>query len=468
VDQGGYAKREYWTEPFVKDGRTLSWEEATGSFRDATGRPGPAAWELGSYPDGQGEYPVGGVSWFEAAAYARFAGKTLPTFYHWFKATDVGRIFKFADILLFSNFRGRGTVAVGSLDGTSPFGSYDMAGNVREWCATGSPRERYILGGAWDEPAHVYIGERRLSPWARDGVNGLRCARYITAVPALPAPVAETWRDYSAEKPASDEAFRTYASFYSYDRTDLEPVVERIEEDEHWRREKISFRAAYGNERVLAHLFLPRNAKPPYQTIVFFPTGEAWFQRSSDFLRMSHFDFLMRTGRAVLHPVYKGTYERALPSDVEGPNEERDLVVQQVKDFRRSLDYLETRPDIDHARLGMLEVSGSMQVLMLALDKRLKVGVAHSTGLSPTREPAEIDVFNFAPRVRQPYLMMNGRYDSELPLEISQRPLFRLLGTPEKDKRAVLVDSGHGIVRSPDRVRETVDWLDRYLGPVRR
>ena len=62
--------------------------------------------------------------------------------------------------------------------------------------------------------------------------------------------------------------------------------------------------------------------------------------------------------------------------------------------------------------------------------------------------------------------MLNGRYDSEYPSRLRRRPLFRLLGTPEKDKRLVLVDSGHGVVRSLDRVRETVDWLDRYLGPV--
>jgi formylglycine-generating enzyme required for sulfatase activity/predicted Ser/Thr protein kinase len=467
VDRGGYGSRDFWTQPFVKDGRTLSWEEATSSFRDATGRPGPATWELGTYPDGQGEYPVSGVSWFEAAAYAQFAGKGLPTFYHWFKATDVGRIFKTADTVFFSNFGGRGPVPVGSLGGTSPFGSQDMAGNVREWCATGSARERYILGGAWDEPAHVYASEDRRSPWARDAVNGFRCARYMRAPPpALPQPVALAWRDYSTERPASDAAFRTYTSFYSYDRSDLEAVVEKREEDEHWRRERISFAAAYGNERVRAHLFLPRNAKPPYQTIVFFPTGEAWLPRSSDYLRMSHFDFLMRTGRAVLHPVYKGTYERALPKEVEGPNETRDLVVQLVKDFRRSLDYLDTRPDIDHTRMGILEVSGSMQVLLLALDQRIKVGVAHGTGLPPSQEPAETDVINFAPRARQPYLMLNGRYDSELPVEASQKPLLRLMGAPDKDKKLVLVESGHGVVRSPERIRETVDWLDRYLGPV--
>jgi tRNA A-37 threonylcarbamoyl transferase component Bud32 len=466
IDQGGYRKPEYWTEPFLLHGRTLSWEEAVGSFRDRTGRPGPATWELQSYPEGQADHPVGGVSWYEAAAYARFAGKSLPTMYHWIKATDIGRDFKTADILFFSNFRGQGPAAAGSLGGTSPFGSEDMAGNVREWCSTGWAGERYALGGAWDEPAHAYLGETRLSPWSRAAVNGFRCVRYPSPPSPLPTPAAVAWRDFATEKPASDETFHTLARFYAYDRTDLDARVEAVEDDEHWRRERVSFAAAYGGERVQAHLFLPRNARPPYQTVVFYPTGESWFHKSSDYLRLSHFDFLMRTGRAVLHPIYKGTYERSLNKRLEGPNEYRDLVVQVVKDFRRAIDYLETRPDIDHQRLAILEVSGIVQFVTLALEPRIKVGVAMAAGLPPGRSPAEIDTVYFAPRVRQPMLMLNGRFDSDQPVEASQRPLFRMLGTPEKDKRFVLVESGHSVVRSADRVRETVDWLDRYLGPV--
>jgi dienelactone hydrolase len=269
------------------------------------------------------------------------------------------------------------------------------------------------------------------------------------------------------EKPASDEAFRSYRAFYSYDRTELKASVETVEEAEHWRHEKVSFDAAYGNERVPAHLFLPRNARPPYQTVVFFPTGEGVVRNSSDDIRMSHFDFIIRSGRAVLHPVYKGTYERRLGRDPSGPTEFRDLVVQRVKDCSRSLDYLETRPDIDKTRLGVLGVSnGAFEVYVLALDDRLKVGVVHAGGLPASKWPSEIDPINFAPRVRQPVLMLNGRYDSGYPVELLQKPLFRLLGTPEKDKRHVLVDSGHGVGRSLDRVRETLNWLDRYLGPV--
>ena len=48
-------------------------------FQDKTGRPGPSTWELGMYPDGQDDWPVNGVSWYEAAAYAAYADRQLPT-----------------------------------------------------------------------------------------------------------------------------------------------------------------------------------------------------------------------------------------------------------------------------------------------------------------------------------------------------------------------------------------------------
>jgi formylglycine-generating enzyme required for sulfatase activity len=75
IDAGGYRDRKYWVQPFVKNGRTLTWEQAMAEFRDPTGRPGPATWELGAYPEGQDEIPVSGVSWYEAAAYASLGGK---------------------------------------------------------------------------------------------------------------------------------------------------------------------------------------------------------------------------------------------------------------------------------------------------------------------------------------------------------------------------------------------------------
>ncbi len=468
VDQGGYRKPEYWKQPFAKDGRILSWREAMAFFGDATGRPGPATWEAGTYADGEHEYPVGGVSWFEAAAYAEFAGKELPTFHHWFRALAPERVNLFADIVHFSNFGAKGPVAVGTLGGISPFGTFDMAGNVQEWCWTESRGQRYVLGGGWtDSPMQYLVDSATQSPWARARVHGFRCARYMAPLPPeLRAAVQTPERDYSTEKPATDEAFRVYRSFYAYERGALNATVESVEEARDWRREKVSFDAAYGNERVPAHLFLPHRAKPPYQTVVFSPSGEAMFLKSSDDLRTSSFDYILRGGRAVLYPVYQATYERRLQKPIAGPDELRDLITQRAKDFSRALDYLGSRSDIDQTRLAVLGVSESLSFYALALDDRLKAGVVHGEGaLGPSRMPPEVDLLNFAPRVRAPVLLLAGRYDPIY--DPKGRSLFlRLLGTPEKDKRLVFVDSGHALMRNPDAIRETLDWLDRYLGPV--
>jgi dipeptidyl aminopeptidase/acylaminoacyl peptidase len=81
---------------------------------------------------------------------------------------------------------------------------------------------------------------------------------------------------------------------------------------------------------------------------------------------------------------------------------------------------------------------------------------------------ARPDRLNFAPRVTTPVLMLNGRYDDYFPFESSQLPLFQLLGTAVKDKKHVVYEAGHGNLPRIDQVRESVDWLDKYLGPVRR
>lgn len=73
---------------------------------------------------------------------------------------------------------------------------------------------------------------------------------------------------------------------------------------------------------------------------------------------------------------------------------------------------------------------------------------------------------NFAPRVRVPMLMISGRNDFLRPVETSQRPLLELFGTPPEDKRLAVLEGGHVPVDTHGLVRETLDWLDRYLGPV--
>jgi pimeloyl-ACP methyl ester carboxylesterase len=73
---------------------------------------------------------------------------------------------------------------------------------------------------------------------------------------------------------------------------------------------------------------------------------------------------------------------------------------------------------------------------------------------------------NFAPHIKIPLLMINGRYDFVIPFETCQQPFYRLLGTPAADKRQVLFESGHGLPLTP-WFKETLNWLDHYLGRVK-
>jgi formylglycine-generating enzyme required for sulfatase activity/predicted Ser/Thr protein kinase len=467
IDQGGYRTKDLWRQPFIREGKTLSWDEAMALLRDGTGRPGPSGWELGAYPEGQEDYPVAGLSWYEAAAYAEFAGKSLPTFFHWYRAAELGTV---SDILLLSNFGGGGPAPVGRHQGLGPFGAYDQAGNVREWCWNAAGDRRYTLGGAWNDPTYLYQGPEIVDPWDRPFTQGFRCARYA-APPAAdtlaPVEFGAITRDYAREKPVSDEVFSAYRSLYSYDRTPIDARLEATDDSApHWRRETISFAAAYADERVHAYLFLPKGPPPPYQVVVYFPPSSALVVRSSTDIGVREFSFLVRGGRAVMFPVYKGTYERRLPEGEPGPREFRDLTIQWAKDLGRSLDYLETRSDLRTDCIGFygLSLGADAGLLLAALEPRLRAVVLVAGGLSTSEEISEVDPLNFAPRVGQPVLLIAGRDDFRNPLELSQKPLMRLLGS--RDKRHYLFDGGHVPPRQQEVIRETLEWLDRHLGPI--
>ena len=105
-----------------------------------------------------------------------------------------------------------------------------------------------------------------------------------------------------------DDVFHIYQRLYRYEPFDLDAKVVAVDASKpNWRMETVSFRAAYGNERVTAYLFLPNNAKPPFQTVVFFPSGTDFGLESSQTLDLKFIEFLIRSGRALLYPVYQST-----------------------------------------------------------------------------------------------------------------------------------------------------------------
>jgi serine/threonine protein kinase/formylglycine-generating enzyme required for sulfatase activity len=476
VDSGGYSQDAYWKYQFFRDDTLLSWDKAMALFLDATGRPGPSTWVVGSYPDGRDDYPVDGISWYEAAAYAEFAGKQLPTIYHWIIAAGL----RFGShIVPWSNFDARGPASVETYNGVGPYGTYDMAGNVREWCRNESEEKRYILGGAWDDAIYMFHTPYAKPPFDRSPGNGFRCIRELKP-DEVSEEVARPFllphaRDFENKKPVNEKLFDLYRNLYAYDKTDLAPVIEFTDTTaKDWTAERVTFNAAYGNERMVLYLFLPKSTPPPFQTIIYFPGDWALYAEPGEEPALGGNAFLLKSGRAVCYPVYRGTFERRDGFNLVPPNitqnSFRDHAIMWMKDISRSIDYLDIREDIDGERLAYRGFSLGAVVgpVPCALEKRIKVGVLALGGFpnSPIEmNVPECDPLNFAPRVLIPILMLNGRFDYLFPLESSQRPLFRLLGTPEEHKRHVLYETGHSLPKN-ESIKETLDWLDRYLGPV--
>jgi len=490
VDAGGYRNKDYWKHPFVaEDGQQLAWNQAMRRLVDQSGQPGPATWLGGDYPPGHAEYPVSGVSWYEAAAYAEYAGKRLPTDAHWEVARggltpmlQFPQLGGFAVLAPFANFGDQGLQPVGSLPGITAFGAYDMAGNVREWCWNETAQGRLIRGGAWSDNTYAVNVRRQAPAMDRSPRNGFRLAVYPdpNAVPeaAYARQSTSAPNDYRSRSPVADAIFDVYRDQFSYDGTELNARVEyRHESPGGWIQEKITFDAAYGGERVVAYLFLPTHTPAPFQTVVYWPgSASIWTKSSQDLESYYEFpmflSFLVRSGRAVLYPVYKGTFERGSPAmriALQQPESRAysELVVQEVKDLKRSIDYLETRSDIDKRALAYYGMSWGAVAgpIALAVEQRFAAGILLSGGFIKWSQRPEVDQLNFVTRVKMPTLMMNGKYDSLFEIPELVQPMFEFLGTPAQQKRIILSDTDH-IPPRAEFIKEILAWLDTYLGPV--
>ena len=199
VEAGGYEQLPLWDEEI--------WP-AMLQFTDRTGQSGPRLWENGRYPTGKEDHPVVGVSWFEATAYARWAGKRLASDPEWVKAavwpvTAEGsrllqRKFPWGDAMdrSLANLWGSGpgdTVPVtANGEGASVGGIRQLVGNVWEWTSTSfgawEPTTtrlesevviKSLRGGAFDTYCEAQAQSQFQSgdnPLARKHNIGFRCA----------------------------------------------------------------------------------------------------------------------------------------------------------------------------------------------------------------------------------------------------------------------------------------------------
>jgi sulfatase modifying factor 1 len=174
-------------------------------FCRETGRKLPEFWGMEGFHCGPDfpDHPVVGVSWSDAAAYAEWAGKRLPTEAEWEYAARggiVGKKFPYGDDLdsTLANFSSSGTVPVGSYP-PNGYGLYDMAGNVVEWVhdyydagyysrspdrnPTGPEKGKFVVirGGGWHSGKfcnRVVHRNALIKSWIDFNV-GFRCAREV-------------------------------------------------------------------------------------------------------------------------------------------------------------------------------------------------------------------------------------------------------------------------------------------------
>jgi len=474
VDAGGYRRRELWP-PILIGSDTIAWPQAMMRFIDRTGRPGPSTWEAGDYPAGEGEFPVSGVSWYEATAYARFTGRELPTAHHWQQAL-ANSLFPW--LLPASNFGGTGSRPVTQSSAMSHVEVFDLTGNVREWTATAVGSEFIILGGSWSDPYYI-AGTPDVSarPEDRSAGNGIRlvtttddvvtAARMRARVPnRTTAPAAVS------QPPLPDEVYAAYSRVFDYDDSELEPVVERVDTTRLWIRERITIDAGYAGGRLPIHLYRPTGRKGPYQTVVYWPGWDTFWLADADEYFAKQMDFIIKSGRAVAFPIFSGTFERRVSSKVRTPAfgtaEYRDNTIHTIKELRRTVDYIQTRSDLDTAAIAFYGYSwgGVNAPLALAQEARFRTAIIHIGLLPPMAATPEVDPVNSLPRVRVPALVFSGEFDPMVPRENATR-YFALIGTPDARKRQVWAIGGHFVPRALV-IRETLDWLDRYLGPTSR
>jgi pimeloyl-ACP methyl ester carboxylesterase len=202
------------------------------------------------------------------------------------------------------------------------------------------------------------------------------------------------------------------------------------------------------------------------------PASDAFIHSTTSRMAIDNIDFVVRSGRAVLHPIFERTFGRGLRASQDEPDSSiahRDQSVRWAHEMRRSVDFIATRHDLDTTRIAYVGTSwgGRIAGLMLAIEPRFRTAVLNVPGMTMSPLRPEEDPLNFLPRIKMPVLMLSGKFDSVFPFELSQKPFYRLLGTPPANKKHVVYDGGHFLPR-PMMMQETLAWMDTYMGAVSR
>ncbi len=283
--------------------------------------------------------------------------------------------------------------------------------------------------------------------------------------------------------PVGDEAYEAILQFYQYDKDiPLQLRVVDSEENEIYKREKIVF-TGINNSRVVGYLATPTTGEQPYPCVL---QMHGLNVSKSDYWEENYYHHselvtkgLLSSGYAVLALDMPYHGDRLYESDFESPVEMlfkngwgyriRDMAIQSTIEYRRALDYLETRQDIDSNRIGAIGYSfGSVVTFILTgVDERIKSTVVCATAFIKPRSffPPKEHLSGFAPQnfVRsfnnRPFLMLAAENDNFNCTVDEAKQLFNMV--EGKNKELLFYDSKHKLPK--EHALAAVDWFIRYL-----
>lgn len=475
MDAEGYSRPEYWDFPYNLDGKELTFKETIKTFLDKYGQFGPVDWSYGSYPVGQENFPVTGISWFEARAYAKYKGLSLPNLYQW---ANAARLQSASSFVPNSNFSKNQLVEVGSMDSQNPNLLYDIAGNAREWIINSveeTHSKKGILGGGFkDDPYYFndYFGQNVLDRSISNGMRLVKNLESYSVINSSPESIISiATRDFMNEKPVSDDVFEIFKEQFNYADKPLNAKIttEKISSGT-IKADRYEITSPYEENGMLpGYIFYDSAYTKPLKPIIFFPGSNAIHLTNVDYMiksNLNSFRYLMSEGYALFLPIYLSTYERADELKSDYPNESssyKEHVIKWGQDYKRTIDYIITRKDMDASNLTYFGVSwgGYMANTLLAIDDRVKSATLYVAGLTFQKSKKEVEAYHYTQRINMPVLMLNGEFDQFFPLETSQIPMFKLLGTKEEDKEHYVSKTGHYVPKAV-LIKKHLSWLKKY------
>ena len=459
VDSGGYENPKFWDFPFELGDKIYDFNSSVKLFTDRYGKYGPANWSYGKFPTGLDNQPVTGISWFEARAFAKFKNLDLPNIFQWTYASGIPDNVMTVDqgVTNNSNYDSTQLRVVSNNEG-SYNGLNNIGGNVKEWAlnSNGEKKEKYsIMGGAYNESSYTFNNYYSLSPFDRAIGNGFRLSKNLTNSNQSNLDneiIPDFKRNFDDLEDVSDEVFEVYKSQFDYNQP-LNSKTTNIENfQDGYTAQKFEMETTYeSDEKLTGYIVFSNKFKDKYNPVIVFPNAGSIGNNSDSNFPNLDLKHLLDEGYAIINPMYYNTYNREKTIRTfwaSDSNEYKDAIIKIGQDYKRTLDYIESRNDFNFNKMSYFGYSwgSTTSNYLLAIDDRIKAAVICVGGLMLQKSKKEVEAHYYIRRIKTPILHIIGKEDGIFGYEENYKPWKKLIGTPkDKLKLIELENVGHGL-----------------------